>query len=197
MTSSGQRVLIGWLQAGLIFSAGGLYAQNRASAKSLSEVRLQEIVRVALGEGISIYGEMRPRFIVGDFNGDNRRDLALVVDVEASLSRITSGLPVSDLSTSDLSPLPPGTSGHHCLGLAIIHDVDATTAGVSPVGRQLFYGCFSSWRLVRKSRAAVLARGAIAQPRGDALILDLESGGVLMLYSDGVSYHAYIYTRSD
>ena len=79
-----------------------------------------------------------------------------------------------------------------CLGLLILE-----RAGTESEVRHLFYGCYGGFRMVPKRQVHVPRRKGVARPRGDALRLEMENGALLLIFSDGKSYHDYVERLGD
>jgi hypothetical protein len=76
--------------------------------------------------------------------------------------------------------------GNNCLALGIFHGAGKQSA-VQAVSRVfMLYECFFGYTKVRSN--APLMRRAKVKAVGDALLLDLESGGQLLVYWHGDNY---------
>ncbi|MBI2817162.1 MAG: hypothetical protein HYX72_09505 [Acidobacteria bacterium] len=145
-----------------------------------SREKMAELVKGFLGDNATVFEEVQP--MVGDFDGDGRRDGAVVLRMEHGFRAILAkGVKIAEL---EAPKLPTADAPHHCLGLLIVQGFETLRKE-----KYLFYGCFSNWRLIPK-RQLVIPTG-LAPGRGDALRLHMETGAFLVLYSDGKSYHAY------
>ncbi len=114
--------------------------------------------------------------MVADFNGDGQPDLAVVVDINRHLSAwLKRGTVILNLESPALTPMRPDNDQHFCFGLLMLD-------GMQAAKKTLFYGCFTGWRVV-------------AGPK-TALDLDMESGTVLRLYSDGTRYRTRFVRRN-
>lgn len=128
------------------------------------------LVKSALGEGIVPYAGVKP--VTADFDGDGRPDLAVVVDINKKLvGWLKRGTVILDLDSPSLPPLHADNEQHFCFGLLILKQQQ-------PAQKTLFYGCFTGWRLVPGTKAA--------------LDLDMDSGAVLRLFSDGTRYRTKV-----
>ncbi|WP_147373966.1 hypothetical protein [Massilia cavernae] len=76
--------------------------------------------------------------------------------------------------------------GANCLGLAFFHGLPAVSVAGKPSSVYLIYECFSGYTRVAKK--ATLLKYLKPHSDGDAILLDLESGGQLLIYWSGTGY---------
>jgi len=87
---------------------------------------------------------------------------------------------------------------HNCLGIAVSHGL-SVGMGV-PEQKFIMYQCFSSVKLVAKGQKIKRgsgSRGRTPVLKGDALALDLETGGTALIYWDGKTYKGFGLARGD
>jgi len=142
--------------------AFSLFAQPKPNVRKL--------VQEALGADVVPYEAVRP--VIADFQGDGQSDLAVVVDFNKKLSGwLKRGIVIHNLDTPSLAPMRLDNEQHFCFGLVILDRMQ-------PDQKNIFYGCFTGWRLIAGSKAA--------------LDLDMETGLTLRLYNDGGRYRTRV-----
>jgi hypothetical protein len=140
-----------------------------------------------------------PTYLIGDFNGDGNSDIAIMVIVEEGRDELKSnGVsyvnadPYSRKNGLELDPTAADAMGRNCLGVAFIH---GTASGwKDPAAKYLIYDCFSAFKLFPKGR--VIRRGSgstgpTPKLKGDAMVLDLESGANALIYWNGKTYRGF------
>jgi hypothetical protein len=106
--------------------------------------------------------------------------------------------PFSKRNGSELDPLID--MGHHCLGIAIFQGSSPSWSGATRGAPILAYDCFSGCRVIRKGmrvRRSLASRGRTPVLKGDALQLDLETGGQTLVYWDGRTYRGFCQRNGD
>ena len=161
--------------------------------------RIEPVVKQALGASVQVLSSNAPHYLLGDFNGDGNQDVAVQVQAEkhreelrARRVRYLDINPFSQRNGSELNPV--ADMGRNCVGIVVLH-------GSSPAWNARFTGqpyffdeCFSPFRIVRRGERILHEPGATGQapvPRGDAIQLDLESGGQTLVYWDGKTYRGF------
>jgi hypothetical protein len=125
-----------------------------------------KLVQEALGADVVPYAAVRP--VIADFEGDGQNDLAVVVDFNKKLTGwLKRGVVIHNLDSPSLAPMRLDNDQHFCFGLVILDRMQ-------PDQKNIFYGCFTGWRLISGPKAA--------------LDLDMENGSTLRLYNDGTRY---------
>lgn len=128
------------------------------------------LVKAALGDGVAPYAAVRP--VIADFHGDGQPDLAVVIDFNKKLaSWLKRGVVIHNLDSPSLAPMRPDNDQHFCFGLLLLD-------GMQPARKNIFYGCFTGWHLIKGAKAAI--------------DLDMESGETLRLYNDGTRYRTRV-----
>ena len=155
------------------------------SQQEIGLPRVEALVKSRLGPRVTVSSDVSPSFLVGDFDADGHRDVAVTVDIDSELKRlIVSGTVVKSLFSESLPILPKGSEGHNCLGILVFEGVSPSLKTVR--SEAYFYGCFSGWRTLPKGKMPESRgeRGLMpsASPRGDSIILDLENGALMLLY---------------
>jgi hypothetical protein len=142
-----------------------------------------------------------PTYLLGDFNGDGHSDIAIMVIVEEGRDELQRHkvryIDVDPYSRSNGSQLDPASSdgmGRNCLGVAVIHGTSEGWNTSSPAAKFIVYECFSAFRLIPKGqriRRGSGSRGPTPKPKGDAILLDLETGGTALVYWNGRTYRGF------
>jgi hypothetical protein len=173
-------------------------AANQATREPTSE-SIASVVTHALGSNVQVLSGDTPYYLLGDFNGDSNQDLAVLVQVEKQRDELRTHQvkyldidPFSQRNGSELDPLTD--MGHHCAGVVVLH-------GSSPAWKTnftgqpyLFYECFASFRVMKRSERVLRGAGSKGKTpvlRGDAIQLDLETGGQTLVYWDGKTYRGF------
>ena len=142
-----------------------------------------------------------PTYVISDFNGDGFSDVAVVVIVEQGRDELKShGVryididPFSRTNGRELDPTDPDKMSQNCLGVAFLH---GSSKGLDPhsiTDKFIIYDCFSSIRRVPKGvpiRRGRKSTGPPPQPKGDSILLDLESGAQSLVYWNGKTYRGF------
>lgn len=173
-------------------------AKTQVSAEQITAaVRDQFGPKVETGESL-----LANYYLTGDFNGDGNPDLAVIVKPEKAKTELVryhvEFVSIDPYSATNGQKIDPAAkmSSHSdaCLGVAIIHGTANGWTAREPVGKFMFYECFSDFRLVRKGqpiRRGRASTGPTPMPKGDSLQLDLESGGTALVYWDGKTYRGF------
>jgi hypothetical protein len=178
---------------------------QQSSAQPADLNRILEAVRSGFGPGVHVQDSYSPFYLLGDFNGDGYRDIAVLVNADQAKSDLT-GLGVSYIDADPYSPTngstldPVKSMGSNCLGIAIIHGGPGGWEA-KPMAKYLVYQCFSGFRLVPKrpdvGRPGTKGSAGAAQPKGDSLRLELESGGYSLVYWNGKTYRGRALKKGD
>jgi hypothetical protein len=75
--------------------------------------------------------------------------------------------------------------GEHCIGLAFLHGTKGSKS-FKPDSAYLLYECFSGYTKVRAG--SQFLTNARVPVHNDAILLDLESGGQMLIYWDSGEY---------
>jgi hypothetical protein len=163
------------------------------------------LVRSTLTSQAEVFDRGNPWYRLGDFNGDGLQDLAVLVLVESGREELRKhGVqfinidPFSKRNGSEIDPLTD--MGQHCLGLAIFHGSSRSWRGARLGVPVLVYDCFSTCRVIRKGMR--VRRGDCSSERspllrGDALQLELETGGLTLVYRSGQTYRGFCLRNGD
>ena len=146
-----------------------------------------------------------PIYVLSDFNGDGFLDVAIVVSIEQGRDEIRSHgvryLDVDPFSKTNGRELEPNEKmGQNCLGLAILHGSSKQWDLRAVSDKFIIYDCFSSIRRVPKGVPIKRGRRSTGPPprlKGDAILLDLESGAQSLVYWDGKTYRGFSIRRGD
>lgn len=174
---------------------------QRKSPKSqkISASELIASIKNNFGSSVRVATESSPYYLLGDFNGDGFKDIAVMIypkdaqaDLEAAGVKYIEVDPSSPQNGHELNL--KGATFNYCAGVAIMH---GTREGVlqNPGAKYFFYECFIPFRLV--SRATTIHnryRSVKERPpklKGDAIYLYLERDASALVYWTGRTYRGY------
>jgi hypothetical protein len=182
--------------------SGSAWADSVERQRPKTEVSKENIeaaVHNAFGAKAQVMTGDHPFFLTGDFNGDGNTDIAVLVNIENAREELAPYRvkfididPHSKLNGVQIDPL--STSNHNCLGVAIIHGTPAGWTTSPPGNRYMFYECFSPFRLIHRKqriRRGDDASGPTPVLKGDAIQLELETGGRTIVYWNGHTYRGF------
>jgi hypothetical protein len=157
------------------------------------------LVRSTLTSQAEVFDRGNPWYRLGDFNGDGLQDLAVLVLVESGREELLKHgveyIDIDPFSKGNGSELDPMTDmGQHCLGLAIFQGSSRSWSGATLGVPVLVYECFSEYRVIGKGmrvRRGLASKGRTPVLQGDALQLELETGGQTLVYWDGRTYRGF------
>ena len=141
-----------------------------------------------------------PTYVISDFNGDGFSDVAIVVIVEGRDELKSRGVryidinPFSRTNGRELDPTEREKNSQNCLGVAFLHGSSKGLDLHSITDKFIIYDCFSSIRRVPKGvpiRRGRRSTGPPPQPKGDSILLDLESGAQTLVYWNGKTYRGF------
>lgn len=140
-----------------------------------------------------------PVYVLNDFNGDGFLDVAVVVSMEQGRDELKNHgvryLDVDPFSKTNGRELEQTEKmGQNCLGLAILHGSSKQWDLRAVSDKFIIYDCFSSIRRVPKGVPIRRGRRSTGPPprlKGDAILLDLESGAQSLIYWDGKTYRGF------
>ena len=161
--------------------------------------RIQTVVQRLFGAGVEPATERNPYYLTGDFNGDTREDLLILVRLN-SMSNLPHEVRVlNPWGYESENSTKPST-----LALAIIHGSSDGWDTLAPMGRFLLvdreYFSTPIWEgsqdspLSLKRRRLSGSKGRVVLPKmakGDAVSLGTEAGIDIVLYWDGKTYRIY------
>jgi len=178
-----------------------ILGQNRT--RSISPGELNDLVREQVGSkvkpALGVISE--PVYVLSDFNGDGFSDVAIAVIIEQGRDELKSHAvrfmdvdPFSRTNGRELDPTDAEKMWHNCLGLVFLHGSANEWDPRSISDKFIIYECFSSIRRVPKGvpvRRGRKSTGPPPRPRGDSILLDLESGAKSLVYWDGKTYRGF------
>jgi hypothetical protein len=190
--------VLAWIQFPASAQKATSSASKQKASPTFSTEQVKEMVRRELGDKVKADSGGNPSFLAGDFNGDGYQDIAAIVSVEEGRSELKSMgvkfVSVDPYSATNGKEIDPSSVGQNCLGLVFFHGTQQALPEGKPSAKYLLYDCFSSIKLQprgRSLRPSVGARGKRPVPRGDSVLLDMESGATTLVYWDGKSYRGF------
>ncbi|HEV8485464.1 MAG TPA: hypothetical protein VGV87_18115 [Blastocatellia bacterium] len=180
-------------------------AARPVTAQRPSLESVAALVRSTLTSQAEVFDRGNPWYEQGDFNGDGLQDLAVLVLVESGREELRKHgvkyINIDPFSRSNGLQLDPLTDmGQHCLGLAILHGSSRSWSGAMLGVPVLVYDCFSGCRVIKKGTYVRRGRASRARSpvlKGDALQLELETGGQTLVYWDGRTYRGFARRTGD
>ena len=180
------------------FARADSLERQRPNTKAPAE-EIEAAVHNAFGARVQVMTSDHPFFLTGDFNGDGNTDIAILVNIENGRVELAGhGVKFIDIDPhskkNGMQIDPLSTSNHNCLGVAIIHGTPAGWMTSPPGNRYMFYECFSPFRLIHRKqrvRRGDDAKGATPVLKGDAIQLELETGGRTVVYWNGQTYRGF------
>ena len=179
------------------FSQSKLAVKPHPQRAFVNRQEVESLLNQEFGSQVTIAELGSGTYVVGDFNNDGFNDLAVPVNFERDRSEVKShGVKVIDLDP--YSPLngqqiePTEIKMQNCLGLAIING--GAAGWKQPEEKFLSYQCFSSIKLHPKGRAVTTEKRTklrLPRPVGDSMVLDLENGGMTLVYWNGTTFRAF------
>jgi len=169
------------------------------TASSLQGGAVRQVIQDNFGSG---FENINDQYRVGDFNGDGKADIALVLSGDEARTQLSQrGVRVINTNPFDATengkPIIGPLGGTNCLGLGIVLGYQRSASEIPASDRFYTYDCFSSFDLISKVRK-------IASPdrrlkwkemppslKGDALLLDEENGGTRLLYWTGDTFRGF------
>lgn len=167
---------------------------NAHPATSVSLKVVQTIVTAILGPEASVFDG---HYALGDFDGDGKTDLAIMVNVAGAGHEIESRhirlVDVDPISKNNGTSVDIGGFSHRCMGLLIVPNYvsslrnSLTSSLPSPV---LSYACYSGI-VVREREHIQSQSGPLPLFHGDGLLLEMETGAMNLVYWDGHTFRGF------
>lgn len=196
----------------ILHSKGTTYVIVKLEATAETRFSTEEIaqlIRDEFGPDVKVASSiLQNYYLIGDFNGDGNADIAVIVKPEGGKAEIgkfnVNFISIDPYSSKNGQAIDPvvNMKEHNdaCLGVAIIHGTSRGWNTREPVGKYMFYECFSDFRLIPKGQKignTNKSRGTTPALKGDAVKLELESGAETVVYWDGRTYLGYPQTEGD
>jgi hypothetical protein len=179
-------------------------AETRVSTEEIAE-----LIHDEFGPDVQVASSiLQNYYLISDFNGDGNADIAVIVKPEGGKTKIGKfnvnfiGIdPYSLKNGQEIDPVAiMNEHNDACLGVAIIHGTSSGWNTREPLGKYMFYECFSDVRLISKGQKIGnidKSTGTTPVLKGDAVKLELESGAETVVYWDGRTYRGYPQTEGD
>jgi hypothetical protein len=177
---------------------------QKASPSPTLEEQIGAAIHEHFGPQISYMTDAGPPYLMGDFNGDGFPDLAAIVDAENGRAELNDHgvivLNVNAGSPENGRRIQPSSLGMHCAGVAIMHGTKDGWTNSDVREKFLFYQCFAPFSLIKKGsriERGSASRGPTPKLLGDAIHLELETGGSALVYWDGSTYRGFALRNGD
>jgi hypothetical protein len=176
-----------------------LIFQVCASANAQSFLSREEIAKIVenhFGPDVEVVVDgtsSLPRYLRGDFNGDGSNDLVVPLIVDRARGTLDAKGITAALLEGETSA--DKAIGSYCLALGIFHGDGRRGAEKRTSHVFMLYQCFSGYTKV--SAQATLIHRSKVNAVGDTLLLDLESGGQMLVYWHGENYHGHYVRLGD
>jgi len=179
------------------------FSQAKRTPRSKTQtVKIDDIVSViknGFGSNMQVVTDTKPFYLLGDFNGDGKSDIAVLVNPEVAKPQLKQhGIKYIDVdpssSTNGHLSDPESATFQYCFGVAIVHGSEQGWTLPQQDGKYLFYECFIPFRLVRRGSKVHRFRGERSAPpvlKGDAIYLYLERDAGSLVYWTGKTYRGY------
>ena len=188
------------LTTALLLIAGQVGATTiTRQVNQLTRERILSVVNQALGSSAQVEAGDAPYYLLGDFNGDGNQDLAVLVRVESGREELKARHvkyidtdPFSERNGSELNPLTDMRP--YCLGILVLHGASQSWHDKFINPPYIFNDCFSQFRVVKRQdrvQRGAESKGKTPVLRGDAIQLDLETGGQTLVYWDDETYRGF------
>ena len=173
------------------------FAPPLQAAEPLNQAQIDRIVSDTLGSGAEAAGEIDstlPRYMWARLTGPSESVLLL----PAFIDSVKGKLHVRGVRAINL----PGQSGSadenigtNCMGLAFFHGMAPDARLSKPSSVYTLYECFSGYSHVAKG--APILKPLRPRAAGEAVLLDLETGGQLLVYWAGKGYRTKLVRIGD
>ncbi|HET6979490.1 MAG TPA: hypothetical protein VFI24_24365 [Pyrinomonadaceae bacterium] len=170
-----------WLALLLLFNS--VFAQKP---------QISDLVHRELGSKVSV-----DDYLGGDFNGDGFADLAINVSVDDARDELQQhGIRYVDVdprgkTNGRQGPFP---EWHHCAAVVFLHGSSKKWDPNSITQKFLIYECFTPFSFIPHGQRIRRGNGSVGptpKPKGDSVLLHLESGGTLLVYWNGRTYRGF------
>lgn len=127
-----------------------------------------------------------PRYMRVSLTGKRLPVLVVPIHIDDAQGTLNAR-PIKVVTRDQGNILPDEAVGGKCLALAFFHGLHATKGeAAKPSEVYMLYDCFSGY--TRGAKGARLLRDARVHAEGEAVLLDLETGGQLLVYWSGDRY---------
>jgi hypothetical protein len=178
-----------------IYCAAGLAID--ANAARISDAQIAFLVSESFGPKVRTdvsSGTTMPRYIWTALTGKSTPVLVVPLGPDAAKGTLNAKPIKAILPWSESVQLDDMVGGN-CLGLAFFHGLSKTKWGAAPSEVYFLYDCFSDF--TRVAAHAPLLRDAHVHAAGEAILLDLETGGQLLVYWSKGRYRTQLVRMGD
>lgn len=173
------------------------FASALQGAETLSEAQIERIVSDNLGAEAEVAGPITlalPRYRWARLTVASEPVLLVPVLIDSAKGRLdVRG--VKAINVPGQRGSADDNIGANCLGLALFHGMAPDATQSRPSSVHMLYECFSGYTQVAKG--APILRHLKPRPAGEAVLLDLETGGQLLIYWSGNGYRTKIVRIGD
>jgi hypothetical protein len=141
------------------------------------------------------------QYLQGDFNGDGFADMAIAVFVDDAREelrqhgvRYVDTDPWGKRNGRQLDVVTGLGEWRNCVGVVFLHGSAKSWNPAAISDKYLMYDCFSNFHPVPHGRRIGRGNGSVGptpKPRGDSILLDLESGATALIYWNGRTYRGF------
>jgi len=175
---------------------------RHASPKSrqISQSELIASITSNFGSKVRVVVDSQPNYLLGDFNGDGEKDIAVLISPEGAQQDLKNAgikyIEVEPSSPVNGRELRLETAAFkYCYGVAIMHGKKEGPVLRNPDAKYLFYECFIPFRLIPRSTKIQRRYRSDKEPppklKGDAIYLYLERDAASIVYWTGKTYRGY------
>jgi len=174
-----------------------LFTSTFAQKPKLSITQVRDLVHRELGSKVIVDDLSGREYSQGDFNGDGFADLAVNVIVDDAKDELQRhGVRYVDANAWGKTNGRQGVTPEwrHCAAAVFLHGSAKKWDPSSITQKFVIYECFSGFRFIPHGQRIRRGNGSVGptpKPKGDSILLDLESGATALIYWNGRTYRGF------